>query len=109
MISIEDFKKIEIKLGQILSVKKIPETEKLLKLFVDFGEESPRQIVSGISPYFPDPGILINKKCMFVTNLEPRTIYGIESQAMILAILDQNGLFSLIVPEKDLPIGVKAG
>ncbi|MEK7069227.1 MAG: methionine--tRNA ligase, partial [Patescibacteria group bacterium] len=52
-ISFEEFKKIEIKVGKILSAEKIPDTDKLLKLMVDFGEEKPRQIVSGISLYFP--------------------------------------------------------
>jgi tRNA-binding EMAP/Myf-like protein len=54
MINIDEFKKVEIKIGKILSVEKVPETDKLLKLSVDFGEENPRQIISGISAYFPD-------------------------------------------------------
>ena len=54
-ISIDDFKKVEIKIGKILSIEIIPESEKLLKLSVDFGEEEPRQILSGIKNYFEDP------------------------------------------------------
>jgi methionine--tRNA ligase beta chain len=114
MISIEDFKKIEMKLGMILLAEKIPDTEKLLKLTVDVGEEKPRQIVSGISLYFPDPKILIGKKCMFVANLEPKIIRGIESQGMILALSsenissdDANSQFSLLIPEIDIPTGAK--
>ena len=61
-ISYEDFKKVEIRVGKILSAEKIPETDKLLKLLVDFAEAAPRQIVSGISAYFPDPAVLVNKK-----------------------------------------------
>ena len=54
MITIDEFKKLEIKIGQILSVEKVPETDKLLKLSVGMGEETPRQIVSGIAGFFPD-------------------------------------------------------
>ncbi len=99
MISIDDFKKLEIKIGQILSAEKVPETDKLLKLSVDFGEESPRQIVSGISAYFPDPQTLVGKKCAFAANLEPRTIKGLESNGMILAVNGENNgesFFSLL-------------
>lgn len=108
MISIEDFKKVEMKLGKILSVEKIPDTDKLLRLSVDLGEENPRQIVSGISEYFPNLEELEGKKCMFVANLEPRTIRGVESNGMILAISNEEGGFSLLIPEKDLPAGTKA-
>lgn len=95
MISFDDFKKLEIKIGQILTSEKVPDTDKLLKLSVDFGEESPRQIVSGISMYFPDPEALVGKKCAFAANLEPRTIKGLESQGMILAVSGDD-FFSLL-------------
>ncbi len=108
MISIEDFKKIEIATGKILSAEKIPETDKLLKLSVDLGEEKPRQIVSGISLYFPDCSVLVGKKCMFVANLEPRIIRGIESQGMILAVSTEDGKFSLLEPNNEIPAGAKA-
>jgi methionine--tRNA ligase beta chain len=108
MINIEDFKKVDIVVGKILSAEKIPDTDKLLKLSVDLAEEKPRQIVSGISLYFPDCGVLIGKKCMFIANLEPRMIRGIESQGMILAILTEDGKFSLLEPNNEIPVGVKA-
>lgn len=108
MINIEEFKKLELKLGQILSAEKVPDTDKLLKLSVDMGEESPRTIVSGIAEYFPDENTLINKKVMFVANLEPRTIKGIESQGMLLALSTEEGGFSLLSPLNDLPAGTKA-
>ena len=94
-ISIDDFKKIEIKIGKILSAEKVPETDKLLKLSVDFGEETPRQIVSGISAYFPETEVLVGKKCAFATNLEPRQIKGLESNGMILAVSGDD-YFSLL-------------
>ena len=109
MISIDDFKKLEIRIGHILSAEKVPETDKLLKLSVDFGEATgPRQIVSGISAYYPDPAALIGKKCAFAYNLEPRTIKGLESQGMILAVscdMENGNFFSLLETSADVPPG----
>ena len=84
MITIDDFKKVEITVGEIRSAERVPDTDKLLKLEVDFGADK-RQVISGIAEYFSDPSVLVGKHCPFVTNLEPRTIRGLESQAMILA------------------------
>jgi len=108
MINIEDFKKINIIVGKILTVEKIPDTDKLLKLEVDLGEEKPRQIVSGISLYFPDCSVLVGKKCMFIANLEPRIICGLESQGMILAVSTKDGKFSLLEPNNEIPAGAQA-
>lgn len=122
MITYDDFKKVEIRAGKIVSAEKIPDTDKLLKLMVDFGEmtekvledgtrssvPTKRQIVSGISLYFPDPASLAGKTCMFVTNLEPRTIKGHESNGMLFAVSDGAGNFSLLEPNPSIPPGTKA-
>ena len=108
MINIEDLKKIDIVVGKILSAEKVPDTDKLLKLSVDLGEATPRQIVSGISLYFPDCSVLVGKKCMFVANLEPRMIRGFESQGMILAVSTEDGKFSLLEPNNEIPAGTRA-
>ncbi|PIQ66988.1 MAG: hypothetical protein CO184_00120 [Candidatus Zambryskibacteria bacterium CG_4_9_14_3_um_filter_40_16] len=105
MINFEDFKKIEVRIGEILKVEKIPDSEKLLKLTVDLGEENPRQIISGISPYFSDPSVLEGKKCPFVVNLEPRKIFGFESQGMILCASSEEDSFSLL----EVAPSIKAG
>lgn len=121
MISYEDFKKVEIKAGKILTAEKIPDTDKLLKLSVDFAETkevvkedgtkefSPvvRQIVSGIAAFFPDPAVLIGETCMFVTNIEPRMIKGFESNGMILAVKTDTE-FSLLEPNGAIPPGTVA-
>ncbi|MDQ3245072.1 MAG: hypothetical protein M3P22_01885 [bacterium] len=107
-ISIDDFKKVELKVGKILSAEKVPETDKLLKLSVDMKEEIPRQIVSGISLYFPDCSVLVGKSCMFVANLEPRIIKGLESNGMILAVSTEDGKFSLLEPNDTIPAGATA-
>ena len=122
MISYDDFAKVEIKAGKILSAEKIPDTDKLLKLMVDFAETvevvdelgnktvtpKPRQIVSGISMYYPDPNVLVGKTCMFVTNLEPRMLRGYESNGMLFALSTTDGNFSLLEPNPTIPIGTKA-
>ncbi len=84
-ITVDDFKKVEIKIGEIRSVELIEGSDKLLKLQVNFGTED-RQVLSGIKAYFPDPQVLVGKRCPFVTNLAPRSMMGLESQAMILAV-----------------------
>ena len=106
MINIEDFKKVDIAVGKILSAEKIPDTDKLLKLSVDLNEGKPRQIISGISQYFPDCSVLVGRKCMFVANLEPRIIRGFESQGMILAANSESGPV-LVVPDKEVVLGTE--
>jgi methionine--tRNA ligase beta chain len=103
MIGIEDFSKVEIRAGKILSAEVLPESEKLLKLSVDFGEERPRTVVSGIKKYFPDPSELVGRICGFVTNLEPRPLMGIESEAMILAVTSGEKISLLHIDGDVLP------
>lgn len=105
-ISIEEFKKVDIRVGEIRSAERVPETDKLLKLSVDLGEGEPRQIVSGIATYFPNPDELTGKHCLFAANLEPRVIKGLESNGMIIA-LSSGEKFALVVPEGDIPPGTR--
>lgn len=133
MISYDEFSKIEMKVGKILSAEPVPKSEKLLKLSVDFGiipkpapvvleggvttpqsvENVPevrdiRQILSGIAKYFPLGVGLVGKKCMFVTNLAPRPLMGMESNGMILAVSTEDGKLSLLEPDPSIPEGTKA-
>lgn len=103
-INYEDFAKLEIKIGTIVSAEIVPEADKLIKLMVDLGEEEPRQIVSGIREYFPEPEVLVGKQSPFVTNLEPRTIRGYESNGMIMAS-NTDEVFAILSPDKPLPPG----
>ena len=105
-ISYDDFAKLEIKIGTIVSVEVVPDADKLLKLEVDFGEEAPRQILSGIRTYFEDPQVLVGRQSPFITNLEPRTIRGLESNGMILAASTDEAL-ALLHPSIDVPAGTK--
>jgi len=104
-ISIDDFAKIEIKVGKILEASNIPESNKLLLLKVSFGQDDIRQVLSGIAKYYNSEDI-INKKFVFVTNLEPRPILQYESQAMIMAAHNEDKtIISALIPDQDLPEG----
>lgn len=108
MISLEDFSKIEMRIGHILGVERVPDTDKLLQLTVDFGEDRHRTVVSGIAGYFEDPTVLKGKRCPFVTNLEPRTIRGLTSEAMIVAVHTEDGAFSILEPTMaEMPAGTR--
>ena len=106
-ISIDDVAKVEIKAGKILSAEPIEGSEKLLKLSVDFGEENPRTVLSGIAKFFPGGEGLSGKTAAFVTNLKPRPMMGMESQAMILGF-NTNEHFSIMNIDDGIPPGLSA-
>ncbi len=106
MITYDDFAKLEITIGEITAVEVVEGADKLLKLTVDFGEDRPRQIISGIRAYFADPQTLVGKKSPFLTNLEHRTIRGLESEGMLLAAHHED-VFALLPPSADLPPGTR--
>lgn len=107
-ISIDDFSKIEVKIGTVKNAEKVPDTDKLFKLTVDFGEDSgPRQIVSGIAAYVSEPQSLVNRQLAFVTNLEPRIIRGLESDGMLFAVGDGD-TFAFVTPDREVPPGTSA-
>jgi len=102
-ISFDDFKKVEIRIGRIITAEKIPEGDKLLKLSVNFGTET-RQIMSGIAEQFPDPSVLVGRQAPFVINLASRVLRGHESQGMILATDNETGIV-LLHPAAEVPNG----
>jgi len=96
-IAIEQFFQTQIKIGTIIQANKIEKSKKLLLLKVDLGESKPRQIVAGIKEYYAAKDLIGTQVCV-VANLKPAKIMGYESQGMILAAKDKQGL-SLIRPE----------
>lgn len=112
MITYDDFTKVEIKIGKVLSVEIVEGADKLLRCMVDVGDIDaegnpiPRQILSGIREYLSDPQELVGKKFPYVVNLEPRTIRGLESQGMILAA-SHEGILALLAPTGDVPVGTR--
>lgn len=105
MISIDDFLKVELKVGTILEAEEVEESEKLIKLIVDLGEETPRQILAGVKEWYK-PEDLVGKQVVVVANLEPRMMMGLESQGMMLAADSDNGPIFLI-PSKQVSPGTK--
>ena len=119
MATIDEFKHIEMMLGTIVKAEYIEGADKLLRLEVDFGikqtaqedgttkeEADIRQILSGIREYY-EPEELIGKQCPFVTNLEPRTLRGLVSNGMILAVGSADGGAVLLHPDKATASGSK--
>src|SRR5690349_2014998 len=103
MATIDDFKKLDIKIGKIISAEKIEGSDRLLKLIFDFGSEQ-RQIIAGIALSYPDFSALVGKEMPVIVNLEPRTLMGNESQGMILAASDE-GRAIILNPEKEVSPG----
>ena len=99
MISFDDFMQMDLKTGTILEAEKMAKTKKLLILKVDLGKEQ-RTIVSGIAESY-DADEVIGKKVTVLTNLEPRSIRGVESQGMLLMAEDEDGRLIFISPEDE--------
>ena len=99
---------MEVKIGTVKSAERVPDTDKLLRLTVDFNElAGPRQIVSGIVAYVPDPATLVGRQLAFVTNLEPRTLRGLESNGMLFAV-GSGDSFAFLTPDREVPPGTSA-
>ena len=106
-ITYEDFKKMDIRVGTISAVEPVEGTDKLLKCQVRFGEEDVRQIVSGIREYYPEFEALVGKQVLYIVNLEPRTIRGVESQGMLMAVDGKDGKPVFLTPEVEVFHGAK--
>lgn len=100
LISIHDFKKVELRVAKILKAEKVEKADKLLRLEVNLGAEK-RQIVAGIAEYYT-PESLLNKNIIIVTNLQPAKIRGLESQGMLLAAEDDSGNLCLVTVDKEI-------
>ncbi len=103
-INYEDFQKLDIRIATVLEAEPVPETTKLLKLKVDLGDES-RVLVAGIAETYK-PEDIVGKQIPILTNLEPRTIKGVESNGMILAA-DVDGKAILLHPDQKIINGSK--
>lgn len=108
-INFEDFQRVELRIGRILAAEQVEGSDKLVKLQVDFGKKDEteevlkKQVIAGIGKVY-QPAALIGKEVLFVANLEPRTIMGLESQGMILAATDGAGPV-LMTPDRPVDAG----
>ncbi len=105
IINYEYFSQIDLRIGKVISAEKVENTDKLLKVMVDLGEEKPCQLVAGVAQQYA-PEALIGKDMVVLVNLEPRTIRGVESFGMILAAT-VDGAPVILTTEKPVPPGSK--
>jgi methionyl-tRNA synthetase len=105
-ISIDDFAKIELRVGLVLSAEPVKGADKLLHLKVDIGEAEPRTIVAGIAEAY-QPEQLINRKVVIVANLQPRKLRGLTSNGMIVAASVEGGKPVLAGFHEDIPVGAR--
>ena len=106
-IEIDDFAKIDLRVGEVKTAERIPKADKLLLITVDIGEDRPRQILAGIAQYY-EPEKLIGRKIVVVSNLKPRKLRGYESQGMLLAAsVGDEGKPVIATFAEDVPNGAR--
>jgi len=103
-ITIEDFHKIDLRVGKVTECEKVEKSRNLLKIIVDTGNEK-KQIISSISNYY-NPEDMIGKQLIIVNNLKPAKFMGLESNGMLLAVEDDKGV-SLLMPDREMEAGAK--
>jgi methionyl-tRNA synthetase len=106
-VTYEEFKKMDMRVGTIRAVEPVPDTDKLLKFQIDFGDPELRQIVSGIHEFYPEYEKLIGKQVLYIVNLEPRNIKGVESNGMLMAVDGKDGRPVFLTPEVPVDAGSK--
>ena len=104
-VSIEEFAKLDLRVGKIIRAERIPGARKLLRLEVDLGEEEPRQLVAGIADFY-EPEELVGLNIVVLANLKPKKFMGVESRGMLLAA-DVEGRPVLLTVIRDVPPGTK--
>jgi len=110
-VSYEEFKKMDMRVGTIREVEPVAETDKLLRCQIDFDEKDEegntklRQIVSGIHEFYPEYENLIGKQVLYIVNLEPRMIKGVESQGMLMAVDGKDSHTVFLTPEVEVNAG----
>jgi methionyl-tRNA synthetase len=105
-ISIDDFAKVDMRVGVVLAAARVKRTDTLIELTVDLGEATPRIVVAGIAGAY-QPEQLIGRKVVIVANLQPRKLRGIESNGMIVAASPEGGLPVLVGFLEDVPVGAR--
>jgi tRNA-binding protein len=109
MVSLELFKRLDIRVGTIEQVLDVPKSKKLMQLIVDFGDHR-RSILAGIKQEREDPAEITGKQALFVVNFEPRKMMGLVSEGMLFDIGSADDLIPCLAqPESPVPNGARAG
>ena len=103
-IALDDFTKMDLRIGTITAAEGVPKADKLLKLTIDIGEAEPRTVVSGIAQHIT-PEQLPGKQVLLLCTLEPRKMRGVESQGMVLMAEDADGKLRFVQPSDEVPSG----
>jgi methionyl-tRNA synthetase len=102
MATFEDFKKLEFRIARIKEVNDHPNADKLYVIILDLGDRT-KQVVAGIKNHYKKED-LVGRQIVMVDNLDPAILRGVESQGMILASSDENGM-AIIGPDKEMKLG----
>ena len=102
MISFEEFQKVEMKVGKVVSAEDHPNADKLMVIRVDVGEDSPRTLVAGLKPHY-EPAQLEGRLIVVVSNLQPARLRGVESSGMLLAAQDGDQVVVLTLDKPAAP------
>jgi len=103
LISFKEFQKMKLKIGKIINAEAVPKSKSLIKMSIDLGEGNVKTSVAGLLPYYK-PEELVGKQVAVVTNLEPRTMFGVKSEVMVLAALEKEKV-SLLIPDRPVKAG----
>jgi methionyl-tRNA synthetase len=102
-ITIDDFKKVQLKVAKVLTAERVPKADKLLRMTIDAGEAQPRDLVAGIAQHYT-PEEMVGKSIIIVANLQPAKIRGVVSNGMLLAA-ESDGKVVVLGPQGELPPG----
>jgi len=103
IITINEFKKMDLRIGKISSAERVKGSKNLIRMEVDVGEEKARQLVAGLAGFY-EPEELIEKYIVVLTNLKPAKIFGLVSNGMLLAAVDGDKV-SIITPDQTVSLG----
>jgi methionyl-tRNA synthetase len=105
-IAIDDFMKTELRVARVLEAEAVPKSKKLIRMMIDAGEPSPRQIVAGIAEAY-QPEQLVGRTIVIVANLKPAKLMGLESNGMVLAASPEGGAPTLLAVADGIPPGTR--
>jgi len=105
IVSFEEFSRMDLRVGKVLKAESVPQSRNLIKLLIDLGGGESRQGLAGIAQFY-SPKDLEGKQVAVITNLQPKRMFGIESNVMILAAEDEKTI-SILLPDRPVKVGSK--